>query len=58
MFSEENYVPPTPPLSLNNPPIGSVERGRQGHQNQINSFNYPNDTVHKIWSESIIWFQR
>ena len=27
----------------------------QGHQNLINSFNYPNDTIHKVWPESIIW---
>ena len=26
----------------------------QGHQNLINSFNYPNDTIHKVWPESII----
>ena len=30
----------------------------QGHQNLINSFNYPNDTIHKVWPESIIWFKR
>ena len=26
----------------------------QGHRNLINSFNYPNDTLHKVWPESII----
>ena len=30
----------------------------QGHGNLINSFNYPNDTIHKVWPESIIWFKR
>ena len=30
----------------------------QGHQNLINSFNYPNDTIHKVWPESMIWFKR
>ena len=30
----------------------------QGHQNLFKSFDYPNDTVHKVWSESIIWFKR
>ena len=29
-----------------------------GHQNLINSFNYPNYTIHKVWPESIIWFKR
>ena len=28
------------------------------HQNLINSFTYPNDTIHKVWPESIIWFKR
>ena len=30
----------------------------QSHQNLINSFNYPNDTIDKIWPESCIWFKR
>ena len=30
----------------------------QGHQNLISSFNYPNDTIHKVWPESIICFKR
>ena len=30
----------------------------QDHQNIINSFNYPNDTIHKAWPGSIIWFRR
>ena len=30
----------------------------QGHQNLINSFNYPSETIHKVWPESIIWFKR
>ena len=30
----------------------------QGHQNLINSFDYPNDTIHKVWPESIIRFKR
>ena len=29
-----------------------------GNQNLINSFNYPNDTIHKVWPESIIWLKR
>ena len=29
----------------------------QGHQNVIKSFNYPSDTIHKVWPESIIWFK-
>ena len=29
-----------------------------GHQNLINSFNYPNDTIHKVWLEPIIWFKK
>ena len=29
----------------------------QGHQNLIdNHFNYPSDTIHKVWPESIIWY--
>ena len=23
-----------------------------------NHFNYPNDTIHKVWPESVIWFKR
>ena len=30
----------------------------QGHQNLINFFNYPNDTVHKVLPEYIIWYNR
>ena len=30
----------------------------QGHENIINSFNYPNDTIHTVWPESIIWFKK
>ena len=30
----------------------------QGHENLINSFNYTNDTIHKVWPESTIWFKR
>ena len=30
----------------------------QGYQNLINSFNYPIDTIHEVWPESIIWFKR
>ena len=30
----------------------------QGYETLINSFNYPNDTVHKVWPQSIIWFKR
>ena len=30
----------------------------QSHQNLIKSFNYPIDTIHKVWPESIIWFKR
>ena len=29
----------------------------QGQQNLINTFNYPNDTIPKVWPESIIWFE-
>ena len=30
----------------------------QGHKNLFNSFNYPSDTIHNVWPESIIWFKR
>ena len=30
----------------------------QGLNNLTNSFNYPNDTMHKVSPESIIWFKR
>ena len=30
----------------------------QGHENLINSFNYPNDKIHKVWPEYIIWFKQ
>ena len=30
----------------------------QGHQNLIKSFNYPNDTIYKVWPECIIWSKR
>ena len=67
MFSEET-MSPNPPIGS-----GDIAQTRliftvfivcwpwklgQGHQNLINSFNYPNDTIHKVWSESIIWFKR
>ena len=26
----------------------------QGQQNLTNSFNYPTDTIHKVWSESVV----
>ena len=61
-------------LCPHNPPIGSGDRVQtrlilpslvwwpwklgQGHQNLIKSFNYSNDTIHKVWPESIIWFKR
>ena len=55
-----------------NPPVGSKQSANKahfyrlnsvvtlkiGHQNLIKSFNYPNDTIHKVWPESIIWFKR
>ena len=30
----------------------------QGHENLIDIFNYPNDTICKVWPESIIWLKR
>ena len=30
----------------------------QSHQNPIKSFNCPNHTIHKVWSESFTWFKR
>ena len=29
-----------------------------GHKNLINSFNYPSDTIYKVWPQSIIWLKR
>ena len=61
VFSEETYVPL-------NPPIGSGDRVHtrlilqlklgHGHQNLINSFNYSDDTIHKVWPKFIIWFKK
>ena len=30
----------------------------QGHENLIISFNYYNDTIHIVWPESTVWFNR
>ena len=30
----------------------------QGNPNLIKSFNYSNDTIHKVWPKSIIYFKR
>ena len=59
LFSEENYVPATYQLVQEiECRQGSFFTGftvwwpwklGQGHQNLINSFYYPNDTIHKVW---------
>ena len=30
----------------------------QGNRNLIKFFNYPNDTINKVWPEFIIWVKR
>ena len=65
MFSEENYATIPNPLIGSGDRVQTrliftvfivwwPWKLGQGHQNLINSFNYPNDIIHKVWPESII----
>ena len=47
VFSEENYVPtPGPPTHQ------LVGKLCQGHKNLINSFNYHNGSIHKVFGQN------